>query len=149
MSTYNDRKAGTIGHMASFSFENTKHLSCGEGGIVTTADPELAKMVRKVGGNGFKNLQAEEGRIRLNADAFQNPDYKRHDELGWNYRLPEFNAAIALAQLESADDLINLRIKSDEGYPVCISDSESEIAKTYFIIAENIHSKIIKHSFSP
>ena len=51
-------------------------------------------------------------RIRLNQEVFQNPNYKRHDVLGWNYRLPEFNAAIALAQLERVDELIDLRIKS-------------------------------------
>jgi perosamine synthetase len=112
LSTYKGHLAGTIGHIASFSFENTKHLSCGEGGMVTTNDEELAKMMRKIGGHGFKNLQAEEGRVRLNADLFQNPDYKRHDELGWNYRLPEFNAAIVLAQLERVEELTNLRIQT-------------------------------------
>ena len=71
-------------------------------------------MARKIGGHGFKNLRAEEGRIRLNQDVFQNPYYKRHDMLGWNYRLSEFNASVALAQLEIVDTLVNLRIKSAE-----------------------------------
>ena len=109
---YKGRLAGTIGHMASYSFENTKHISCGEGGMVITNDEKYAEMARKVGGHGFKNLRAEEGRVRLNQDVFQNPYYKRHDVLGWNYRLPEFNAAIALAQLERVNELVDLRIKS-------------------------------------
>lgn len=112
MNSYKGRMAGTIGHMSSYSFENTKHISCGEGGIVLTDNEKYAEMVRKVGGHGFKNLRAEEGRIRLNADIFQNPDYKRHDELGWNYRLNEFSAAIALAQLERGEELVNMRIKT-------------------------------------
>ncbi|MHB8772531.1 MAG: DegT/DnrJ/EryC1/StrS family aminotransferase [Syntrophales bacterium] len=112
LSMYKGRLAGTIGHMASYSFENTKHISCGEGGMLITDHEKYAEMARKIGGHGFKNLRAEEGRVRLNQDAFQNPHYKRHDVLGWNYRLPEFNAAIALAQLERITDLIDLRIKS-------------------------------------
>ena len=109
---YKGRLTGTIGHMASYSFENTKHISCGEGGMIITNNEHYAEMVRKVGGHGFKNLKAEEGRVRLNQDVFQNPNYKRHDVLGWNYRLPEFNAAIALAQLERIEELVSLRVKS-------------------------------------
>ena len=112
LSTYKGKLAGTIGHMASYSFENTKHLSCGEGGMVITDNEEYAEMVRKVGGHGFKNLRAEEGRIRLNQSVFQNPHYKRHDTLGWNYRMPEFCAAVVLAQLERVDELVAMRIKS-------------------------------------
>jgi perosamine synthetase len=98
--------------MASYSFENTKHVSCGEGGLIITDSEQYAEMARKVGGHGFKNLRAEEGRVRLNQDVFQNPHYKRHDVLGWNYRLSEFNAAVALAQLERVEELVDLRIKS-------------------------------------
>ncbi len=112
LSTYKGKLAGTIGHMASYSFENTKHISCGEGGMIITNNEKYVEMVRKIGGHGFKNLKADEGRIRLNQDVFQNPNYKRHDEIGWNYRLPEFNAAVALAQLERIDELVEMRVKS-------------------------------------
>ena len=112
LGTYHGRLAGTIGKVASYSFENTKHISCGEGGMVITNDEAVAERMRKIGGHGFKNLRATEGRIRLNQDVFQNPHYKRHDELGWNYRLSEFNAAVALAQLERLDELVELRVKS-------------------------------------
>jgi len=112
LATYKGRLAGTIGDISSFSFENTKHISCGEGGMVLTDSEQYAEAMRKLGGHGFKNLRAEEGRVRLNEDVFQNPRYKRHDMLGWNYRLPEFNAAVALAQLERVDELVELRIRS-------------------------------------
>jgi perosamine synthetase len=114
LSTYKGRIMGTIGDIGSFSFENTKHISCGEGGIIITNNERYAKLARKIGGHGFKNLRAEEGRIRLNQDVFQNPYYKRHDVLGWNYRLSEFNASVALAQLERVETLVDLRIKSAE-----------------------------------
>lgn len=124
MNTYKGRTAGTIGHMSSYSFENTKHISCGEGGIVLTDNEKYAEKVRKVGGHGFKNLRADEGRIRLNADIFQNPDYKRHDELGWNYRLNEFSAAIALAQLERGEELVDMRIKSAKMFMNVMADTD-------------------------
>src|SRR5574343_15979 len=110
LGSYDGRMAGTIGHMASFSFETTKHLSCGEGGILVTNDEKMAEDARKLGGHGYKNLKADEGRIRLNQEVFQDPGYKRHDVIGYNYRLKEFSAAIALAQLERADELVEKRM---------------------------------------
>ena len=110
LSQYKGKTLGTIGDMASFSFENTKHISCGEGGMILTNNEKYAESVRKLGGHGFKNLRAGDGRVRLNQDVFQNPAYKRHDSLGWNYRMPEFNAAVAYAQLERVDELVQLRM---------------------------------------
>ncbi len=84
-------------------------MSVGEGGIVITNDEKLAERVRKCGGIGYRNLRAEEGRVKLNEETFQNPDYKRHDYLGWNYRMPEVCAAVAVAQLERLDEIIQKR----------------------------------------
>ena len=109
LSFYRGKLLGTIGDVASFSFENTKHISCGEGGMILTDNEEYAERCRKLGGHGFKNLRAEDGRVRLNQEMFQNPDYKRHDTLGWNYRMSEFTAAVAYAQLERVDELVKLR----------------------------------------
>lgn len=109
LSTYKGRLAGTIGQMAIYSFENSKHISVGEGGMIITNDERLAERARKCAGIGFKNLRAEEGRIKLNESVFQDPDYKRHDYLGWNYRLPELNAAVGLAQLERLEEIVEKR----------------------------------------
>jgi len=103
------RLAGTIGHMASFSFENSKHMSTGDGGILITNDETLARRVRKFHGAGYATIEADEGRVRLRRDDFQNPDFKRHDAFGWNYRLPEVAAAVGLAQLERLDAYVSLR----------------------------------------
>ena len=100
------------GQFSSYSFETTKHISCGEGGMLVTNDKGLAEKARKIAGHGYKNLRSAEGRVMSNTDVFQKPDYKRHDTIGWNYRMPEFTAAIALAQLERADELVNLRKKA-------------------------------------
>lgn len=111
LSTYKDRLVGTMGHVSSWSFENSKHMSCGEGGIITSNNKEYARNARKVAGHGYKNLQAQCGQIKLNESVYQNPHYKRHDEIGWNYRLSEFNAAIALAQLEELEEKVEKRIQ--------------------------------------
>ena len=89
--------------------------------MLVTNDKGLAEKARKIAGHGFKNLLADEGRVRLNQDVFQQPGYKRHDTIGWNYRMPEFNAAIALAQLERADELVNLRKKAGAHFANAIS----------------------------
>lgn len=112
LSFYKGKMLGTIGDISSFSFENTKHISCGEGGMILTDSEEYAEKCRKLGGHGFRNLRAEDGRVRLNQDMFQDPDYRRHDALGWNYRMPEFTAAVAYAQLERVEELVTMRRKS-------------------------------------
>ncbi len=122
LSRYKGKMTGTIGHVASYSFENTKHVSCGEGGAIITNSEDIAAKCRKIGGHGFKNLQASEGRVRLRQEIFQNPHYKRHDMLGWNYRLSEFNAAIALAQLEKCEELIDMRIQNANAFINAIED---------------------------
>ena len=110
LGSYKGRLAGTIGHMAIFSFENSKHISSGEGGIVVTNDPQLAERVRKVAYIGYKHLQADEGKVKFDEEeVFQSPEYKRHDTLGWNYRMPEICAAMALAQVERLEDIVARR----------------------------------------
>ncbi|MGA1823436.1 MAG: DegT/DnrJ/EryC1/StrS family aminotransferase [bacterium] len=112
----NGRLAGTIGHLASWSFETKKHLSIGEGGMVTTNDPEMATIVRKHGGLGYKTLRADQSLRQLLPTEFQDPDYKRHDTLGWNYRMNEISAALGLAQLERMEFLVSRRKKIAQLY---------------------------------
>lgn len=112
LNKYKNQNVGTIGTISSYSFENSKHICTGEGGMVCTDNEILAEKMRKIGGHGFKNLRAEEGRVRLNPEIFQSPNYKRHDIIGWNYRMSEFSAAIGLAQLEQAVNLVWMRIQS-------------------------------------
>lgn len=107
LSYYKERLVGTFGDAASFSFQSSKHLSSGEGGIVTTNNEDLAIGIRKVSGLGYKNIGAKKARI--SKDEIQHPTFKRHDYIGWNYRMSELNCAVALAQTERAEELINPR----------------------------------------
>lgn len=105
------RMGGTIGHVGSFSFENTKHLSTGDGGILTTNDKILAERMRKFGCMGFKTVKAEGGQAkgRVVKDNFQDPKWLRHDAFGFNFRMSEAVAAIGLAQVEKINYLIKKR----------------------------------------
>jgi len=106
---YKGRLAGTIGHMASFSFENTKHMSTGDGGIVITNDEQLAEAVRKFSCLGYGMITAASGQVRGKAFAFQDPHFKRHTSFGWQYRLPEVAAAVGLAQVGRLNEYVAKR----------------------------------------
>lgn len=118
------RIGGTIGHVGSFSTENSKHLSTGDGGILITNDEILAERMRKFGGMGFKNIKALNGQVRKNKDTFQDPKYLRHDTFGYNYRLPEVAAAIGLAQVERIDFLVKKRMQISAKYLKALEGSK-------------------------
>jgi perosamine synthetase len=118
---YKGRLAGTIGDVGSFSFENSKHLSTGDGGMIVTDDEDLAVRIRKFCCLGFRTISAGEGRVRISKEMFQDPNFKRHDQFGWQYRLPEVCAAIGLAQLERVDYFIRMRTNMARRYAEAIS----------------------------
>ena len=116
LGTHNGKLGGTFGHVGSWSFENSKHLTTGDGGIVTCEDEKLADKIRKLNCQGFRNATAVSGKIRVSKDIFQNPSYKRHDMFGFMYRLPEVAAAMGLAQVEKIDMFVEKREKMAEMY---------------------------------
>ncbi len=118
-----DRIAGTVGHIGVYSFENSKHMSTGDGGIVVTNSELLAERVRKFAGMGFKNIKANFGQVRKNKDILQDPQYLRHDTFGFNYRLTELAAAVGLGQLERLDDLVSLRQKMAQKFITAIEET--------------------------
>ena len=106
---YKGRLIAEVAHITSYSTENSKHITTGDGGIVVTSDERLATHMRKFGSLGYAAMTSGDGRIRLNKDIFQNPNYKRHDMFSYNYRMPEVAAALGLAQTERMDFFIDLR----------------------------------------
>lgn len=103
----NGKLVGTFGHMASYSFQSSKHLTAGEGGIVITDSDELADKLRRYSGLGYAGISSGKGRITK--DDIQSPDYERHVVLGWNYRMADLCAAVALGQTERMEELVNVR----------------------------------------
>ena len=115
---------GTFGDMSSFSFETKKHLSTGEGGMVSTNNEALARLIRKHGGLGYKTLTGGSGLKAILPSEFQDPDYKRHELVGWNYRMPEIVAAVGLAQVERIDKFVIHRCKLAKIYHEVLKDCE-------------------------
>jgi perosamine synthetase len=81
--TYNGKPCGSFGAISTFSFYANKHITTGEGGMLVTDDPELSDRCMSL-----RNL------------CFDNKNRFVHEELGWNYRMTNLQAALGVAQLE-------------------------------------------------
>lgn len=92
--------AGTIGHIGCWSLNTHKHFHCGEGGICTTDDDDLAAKMR----------------------AFINHSEHVSDRIGLNLRLNEVSAAIALSQLHRGRALVQGRVEQAEAIIAAIGD---------------------------
>ncbi|KAA5802442.1 UDP-4-amino-4,6-dideoxy-N-acetyl-beta-L-altrosamine transaminase [Alkalicaulis satelles] len=91
------RPAGACAHSdaAAFSFHPVKTLACGEGGMVTTRDPRLAAHMARARSHGV-----ERGPARFNrSEGANEPWWHEMVQLGWNYRMPDLNAALGRSQL--------------------------------------------------
>ena len=92
--------------------------------------------MRKFSNLGFKFLKADNGQIGLTKYQRQNPNFKRFDEIGFNYRMNEFSAAIALAQFEKVQKFLSLRRNMGNKIFRIVS-------KTDYLIPQKIEKKIL------
>ena len=98
---YRGRKVGRFGDLGCFSFQQSKNMTAGEGGIIVTDDEKLADTCHK---------------MRHHGEAF-GPSVSRTYEsfnIGYNFRMTELAAAVLLAQLEMLDKFTERRIKNGE-----------------------------------
>ena len=98
---YGGRPAGSLAGLSAFSFPPVKHITTGEGGMVTTDDPELAERMRVFRNHGITTdhrQRAERGDLR----------YEMAD-LGYNYRLTDFQCALGLSQLRKLPQFVSRR----------------------------------------
>jgi len=109
LGTHKGRVGGTIGDVGSWSMENSKHLTTGDGGIVATDSEELAQRIRKLNTQGQRNATAASGQTRVDKAIYQDPAFRRHDTYGFMYRLPEVAAALGLAQIAKLDQFVQKR----------------------------------------
>lgn len=114
------RIVGSIGHAASFSFQGSKHITSGEGGMIVTNDSILADKIRRFNSLGYAGVGGGVGKGKITKEMIQDPKYERHVCIGWNYRMPELCASVALGQLERLTELVNMRIKVAKLYEEAI-----------------------------
>jgi dTDP-4-amino-4,6-dideoxygalactose transaminase len=97
-SEHGGRKLGTIGHAGCFSFFSNKNMTTAEGGMVVTADAEIARRVRLLRSHGMTSLSYD--RARGHAASYDVV------EVGYNYRMDDLRAALGTVQLaKMADDI--------------------------------------------
>ena len=96
---YEGRYAGTIGDIGVFSFNGNKIITTGGGGMVVSQNPELTERCR------FLSTQAKKDTV-----------YFVHEEIGYNYRMTNLQAALGLAQLEQLEEFIRIKKENYELY---------------------------------
>ncbi len=89
---YRDRPIGTVGHIACWSLQNSKHITCGDGGVVASNDERFGPLLQKFGDKGYD---------RVKGGLFE--------AFATNYRFTEAQAAIATAQLDRLEEIVQKR----------------------------------------
>jgi dTDP-4-amino-4,6-dideoxygalactose transaminase len=101
--TFRGRPAGSLGHAGAFSFHPRKSITTGEGGMITTNDGTFAEAARTLRNHGASVSEEER---HLGPKPFLLPSF---DEVGFNYRMTDLQAAVGLVQLAKLDAIIRER----------------------------------------
>ena len=104
---YTGKYAGTIGHFGAYSFNGNKIITTGGGGAITANKSEIVDHIR------FLSTQGK-----------TDPHYYIHDEIGYNYRMTNVQAALGVAQMEELPEFICRKQNNYELYKSLFSDFE-------------------------
>ena len=104
-SSLNKKMAGTFGDIATFSFFGNKTITTGEGGMVSSKSSELI--------NKAKHLKSQA--VSLKREYW-------HDDIGYNFRMTNVQAAIGLSQIELIEDIINKKINIYDWYKTALQN---------------------------
>jgi dTDP-4-amino-4,6-dideoxygalactose transaminase len=127
--TYRGRRIGSLADMTTFSLHPVKHITTGEGGMVTTDDPDLAGRLRL-----FRNHGITSDSRQREADGSW---FYEMVDLGYNYRITDFQCALGLSQLKKLNGWVQRRREIATQYtsafsalreielPATLSDRES------------------------
>jgi len=118
-STYKGRHTGTFGQVGVMSFNGNKIITAGGGGCIVTNDMTLAKKAKH---------------LTTTAKVPHKRDFN-HDMVGYNYRMPNLNAALLVAQLENLDNFISSKRKLANVYESFFSSAD------YVFVKELMESK--------
>lgn len=99
-----DKKVGTFGDSAMFSFCQNKIITTGEGGAILTDSEDVNKKLKLIRSHGRLEDQ----------DYFSSIKYMDYTTIGYNFRMSNITAALGIAQLKKADDIIEMRRKNSE-----------------------------------
>jgi UDP-4-amino-4,6-dideoxy-N-acetyl-beta-L-altrosamine transaminase len=138
---------GKYADLAIFSFHPVKHIACGEGGMITTNDEKLYKKLLLLRTHG---ITKDPQQMEENDGGW----YYEMKELGYNYRLTDFQAALGLSQLKRADEGIKRRREIAENYykaftnqPGIIWQSGSVEGHAYHLYLVQVENRLQLYNF--
>lgn len=114
---YKGRKVGTLADITVFSFHPVKHITTGEGGMAVTNDMSLATRMRAFRGHGITTTASE----RESSGAW----FYEMTELGYNYRITDFQCALGSSQLKKLNQWVAKRRFLARAYDEMLADQES------------------------
>ncbi|MEC1715537.1 UDP-4-amino-4,6-dideoxy-N-acetyl-beta-L-altrosamine transaminase [Schinkia azotoformans] len=114
--TYKEKRIGCISDMTMFSFHPVKHITTGEGGIITTNNKDYYEKLLQ-----FRSHGITRDKIKLN-DIEQGPWYYEMQFLGYNYRMTDIQASLGISQLKKIDKFVNFRKKYASIYNEAFKD---------------------------
>ncbi|MGM0613440.1 MAG: LegC family aminotransferase [Bacteroidota bacterium] len=127
-STHKGKHTGTYGKLGILSFNGNKTLTTGGGGMIITNDELL--------GNHIKHLTTQA--------KVPHPWEYMHDHVGYNYRMPNINAALGVAQMERIEEIIKNKRQTAQAYTVFFNDG-----KPFNNKQQTTNNKQIKHLTEP
>jgi dTDP-4-amino-4,6-dideoxygalactose transaminase len=113
-----DRHAGTMGDAGAFSFHPRKSITTGEGGMLTTAKPQLDSLSRSLRDHGASRSDLDR---HESSGSYLLSDYTR---VGFNYRMTDFQGALGVAQMHRADEVLTGRRRVAALYDELLSKLE-------------------------
>ncbi|MEG1574497.1 MAG: DegT/DnrJ/EryC1/StrS family aminotransferase [Bacteroidales bacterium] len=122
---------GKNAQMTIFSFHPVKHIATGEGGMVTTNDKDLYNKLCLYRSHG---ITKDSSKLEKNDGAW----YYEMQELGYNYRITDFQAALGISQLKRANAGINRRNEIAKRYTEAFSECDK--IKTPFVANDVFHA---------
>jgi dTDP-4-amino-4,6-dideoxygalactose transaminase len=93
------RRVGSLSDLTCFSFHPRKSITTGEGGMITTDDPEAAGWLSQIRSHGASTSDLQRHRSKTVA-------FEEYRELGYNYRMTDIQAAIGIVQLRKLDSIL-------------------------------------------
>lgn len=130
-SQYKGKHTGTFGHMGAISFNGNKIITAGGGGAIITNDEELGRRLKHLS----TTAKSSQG------------GFFHHDTVGYNYRMPNLNAALCCAQLEQLPEFLRIKRSIAQQYQTLFADlpevdfieEPAESKSNYWLCSLRIH----------